>query len=72
MVKKIKAGKLVEAETKKPEGHEFIKTGIPGLDSLFEYGIPKNTSSLIAGGTGSGKTLLCLQILINAAKEGKK
>jgi len=57
---------------KKVQGKEFIKTGIEGLDALFTDGIPKRTSVLVAGGAGSGKTLLCLQILLNAAKSGKK
>ncbi len=54
------------------EAREYFKTGIPGLDSLFKEGIPKNSSILVAGGAGSGKTILCLQILKNAAKDGKK
>ena len=51
---------------------EYIKTGISGLDNLFEKGIPKNSSIILAGGAGSGKTIMGLQILNNAAKEGKK
>jgi circadian clock protein KaiC len=49
-----------------------IKTGIPGFDALFTKGIPRGCSVLVAGGAGSGKTILCLQTLINKAKEGKK
>ncbi len=51
---------------------EWIKTGIPGFDELFEKGIPKGTSTLIAGGAGSGKTIMCLQILKNAALKNEK
>ncbi len=51
---------------------EYIKTSIKGLDDLFEHGMPKGASILVAGGAGSGKTILCLQILTNAAREGKK
>ncbi len=57
---------------KKPEVPEFFKTGITGLDGLFKEGIPANSSVLVAGGAGSGKTLLTLQMLYNAAKAGKK
>ena len=46
-------------------------TGIPGLDKLFEKGIPKGASVIIAGGTGSGKTILGLQILAHHARQGK-
>jgi len=42
------------------------------LDGLVEEGIPKGSSVLIAGGAGSGKTIMCLQILYNAAKKGEK
>lgn len=51
---------------------EFVKTGILGFDALLDQGIPKGTSVLIAGGTGTGKTIFCLQTLFNAAKNGKK
>lgn len=52
--------------------NEWVKTGILGLDNLFEKGIPKGTSTLIAGGAGSGKTIMCLQILNNAARNNEK
>src|SRR3989338_3615297 len=38
----------------------FVNTGIPGFDQLLEEGIPKNSSLLVAGGTGTGKTIFCL------------
>ena len=50
---------------------EFIKTGIPGFDKLFTHGIPKGSTVLIAGGTGSGKTNFCLQMLAHQAKKGE-
>lgn len=59
-------------DKKKKISEEYIKTGIPGFDELFENGIPKGTSCLIAGGPGSGKTIFCLQILNHAASEGEK
>jgi KaiC/GvpD/RAD55 family RecA-like ATPase len=51
---------------------EYLTTGIEGFDNLFEHGVPKGAAVLISGGAGSGKTLLCLQILYNAVKKGKK
>ncbi len=51
---------------------EHIKTGIRGFDRLFEKGIPEKSAVLVAGGAGSGKTIMGLQILHNAAREGKK
>jgi KaiC/GvpD/RAD55 family RecA-like ATPase len=51
-------------------GHFF--SGITGFDSLLVSGIPEGSSVIIAGGAGSGKTIFCLQTLVNKAKEGKK
>lgn len=50
----------------------FVLTGIPGFDALLDQGIPKGTSVLVAGGTGTGKTIFLLQTLFNNAKNGGK
>lgn len=42
---------------------ERISTGVPGLDSLIEGGIPTGSTVMIAGKSGSGKTILCAQFL---------
>lgn len=52
--------------------HEFVKTGIRGFDELMDRGIPKGAATLICGGPGSGKTIMGLQILNNAALKGEK
>ena len=82
MVKKSKAKarprkKVSPKRSSKPAAagrkpRDYVKTGITGLDQLFEKGIPKNSNILVAGGAGSGKTIMCLQILNNAVKDGKK
>jgi KaiC/GvpD/RAD55 family RecA-like ATPase len=51
---------------------EYVKTGVAGFDDLFKHGIPKGSTVLIAGGTGSGKTNFCLQMLAIQASKGKK
>ena len=56
----------------KTENKKFIETGIPGFDSLFEHGIPKGSTVMVAGGTGSGKTNFCLQLLAHHAAKGNK
>jgi KaiC/GvpD/RAD55 family RecA-like ATPase len=66
-----KRAKSLEKKAREKK-RDYMKTGIKGLDELFEHGIPKGVSVLVAGGTGSGKTILCLQILANAAREGRK
>ncbi|HIH10855.1 TPA: AAA family ATPase [Candidatus Woesearchaeota archaeon] len=61
-----------EKHQKEVRADEFIKTGIPGFDELFEHGIPRGNSVIIAGGAGSGKTIFCLQTLFKHASEGEK
>jgi len=49
---------------------ERIETGISGLDNLLFGGLPINNQVLIAGGPGTGKTLMSFEILYNCAKRG--
>ncbi|MDP7180424.1 MAG: gas vesicle protein GvpD [Candidatus Woesearchaeota archaeon] len=55
---------------KKEKAH--ILTGVPGFDDLFDKGVPKGYAVLVAGGAGSGKTILCLQTLNYHASRGEK
>jgi KaiC/GvpD/RAD55 family RecA-like ATPase len=51
----------------------FLKTEVTGFDELFEDGgIPKGNSILIAGGPGTGKSILCRHICYNLVSKGKK
>src|SRR5215213_10221072 len=45
-------------------------TGVPGLDILTLGGIPEGRSTLIAGRSGTGKTVVGLQIATNLARQG--
>jgi circadian clock protein KaiC len=47
-------------------------TGVPGFDKLFEKGVPKGNTIIMAGGAGSGKTIFCLQTLAYHATKGEK
>ena len=65
--------KAVNKDKKKgKKSREYIYTGIEGFDALLHQGIPKNASIVVAGGAGSGKTIMCLQIIKNAIDEGKR
>ena len=60
-----------EIAKKKPETAS-VKTGIAGLDALLTEGIPRGSSVLVAGGAGSGKTVLGLQMAAYHASHGDK
>ena len=51
---------------------ERKKTGIAGLDTALDGGIPKGHVVLISGTTGSGKTLSCMQFLEEGIRSGEK
>src|SRR3989338_8620980 len=48
-----------------------LKTGVPGLDSLVNGGIPENSLVLLTGSTGTGKTTLAMQFLIEGIRHGE-
>jgi circadian clock protein KaiC len=56
-------------KTKAPRQSSLPKcpTGIKGFDEITEGGLPKDRITLIGGGTGSGKTLLGIDFIINGA-----
>ena len=56
---------------KKPEFGKFMNSGIKGFDKLFTRGIPRNSSIIVEGGPGSGKTIFCLQTAMNACERGE-
>lgn len=47
---------------------ERIKTGVPGLDKILKGGLRKNSSILVTGAPGTGKTIMALQFIYNGAK----
>ena len=42
-----------------------ISTGVPGLDDIMEGGFRINTVNLIGGGAGCGKSIFCMQFLVD-------
>ncbi|RMF97252.1 MAG: hypothetical protein D6734_02555 [Candidatus Schekmanbacteria bacterium] len=46
---------------------ELLKSGIPGLDEIFQGGIPRENCLLAEGPAGSGKTTFGLQFIYNGA-----
>jgi len=48
---------------------ERVPTGIEGLDELLEGGFPRRRTVLVAGATGTGKTIFCSQFIYKGAVE---
>lgn len=44
------------------------RTGIAGFDEITHGGLPHGRATLLAGGPGSGKTIMALQSLVNGAR----
>jgi circadian clock protein KaiC len=51
---------------------ENLPSGVKELDQLFNGGVQRGTSTLIAGPTGCGKSTLCTQFVLQAAKRNEK
>ena len=58
-----------QIRSKKKETINIVKTGIPGFDLFLSSGLKKNSSVLISGPPGSGKTTFGLQYIYSGAKE---
>src|SRR6476660_2765995 len=54
------------------KGVEKLATGVPGLETITHGGIPKGRTTLIAGTSGTCKSVLGLQMLCNLAHAGHK
>jgi KaiC/GvpD/RAD55 family RecA-like ATPase len=48
---------------------DTTKTGIDGLDDILNGGIVSNSTTLVSGNPGAGKSILCLQFIYNGVKE---
>ena len=50
---------------------ERVNTGIPGLDEMIEQGFWRGSTTLVAGPTGSGKTIIGLHFIREGVKRGE-
>jgi circadian clock protein KaiC len=48
-----------------------VATGVPGLDALLRGGLPRTSTTIVEGGTGTGKTLVGLHFLLEGAQRGE-
>jgi circadian clock protein KaiC len=49
-----------------------VSTGVEGLDDILEGGFPQGHLYLLEGGTGTGKTTIGLQFLLEGARLGER
>lgn len=50
---------------------EHISTGLKDLDAMIDGGLPRGTSTMVAGGAGTGKTLIGLHFITAGAAAGE-
>jgi circadian clock protein KaiC len=50
----------------------YFATGIAALDMVLGGGFPVQSTTIVSGEPGTGKTILMLQILFHLARQGKK
>ena len=58
------------ARSDRVKGERRLTTGVPGFDVLLSGGIPEGDSMLLAGPTGSGKSVLACQFVAEGLSHG--
>jgi circadian clock protein KaiC len=73
MPRKDTDGALRSAATNAEEGNQSLlsRSGIVGLDAVLHGGFPVGRTTIVAGGSGGGKTVLATQYLVNGALQGE-
>lgn len=69
---KLKDPKMRSETSAKHEFHaakDRAHIGIPGLDDVMEGGFRRNTVNLVGGGAGSGKSIFCMQFLVEGIRQ---
>lgn len=64
--------RLVASEHNTAFDQTAVKSGIAELDAIFGGGIPRGSSTLIIGPTGSGKSSIAMQYAITSAERGER
>ncbi|MEO8069139.1 MAG: ATPase domain-containing protein [Flavobacteriales bacterium] len=52
-------------------GGRRLSTGIPDLDKMMGGGIPEGDSIMVAGASGTGKSILCTQFIAEGLRQGE-
>lgn len=68
----ISKEKLVKKTSKiSKKKSERVSTGIKNFDSLIETGFPKNSTNVVVGASGSGKSIFVTQYLMEGLRKGE-
>ncbi|MGI4800466.1 MAG: RAD55 family ATPase, partial [Janthinobacterium lividum] len=59
------------AQSDRIKGERRLTTGVPGFDALLNGGIPEGDSLLLAGPSGSGKSVLASQFVAEGLSRGE-
>ncbi|MFH0862252.1 MAG: ATPase domain-containing protein [Candidatus Altiarchaeota archaeon] len=51
---------------------ERVSTGVDGLDEMMHGGLLPGRSYLVTGGPGAGKTIMCMQYLMDGVKKNER
>jgi len=70
MVKKSVKAKSSGCKISK-DSSKRVSSGIKNLNSIIEGGFEKNSTNLVVGGSGSGKSIFALQFLMEGIKKGE-
>ena len=63
--------KKEQRQTSSKPNEERISSGITGFDKLINGGFTKNSTNMLVGGSGSGKTIFSTQFLYEGLKKGE-
>ena len=70
-MKKRRKVKVKKTTQRKIGKVERVSTGIKNFDSLIEGGFEKNSTNLLVGSSGAGKSIFAMQFLIEGIKNGE-
>ncbi len=62
----------VPSKKKKPKKLGRVPTGIENLDGLINGGFEQNSTNIVVGSSGSGKSIFAMQFLVEGLRKGEK
>jgi circadian clock protein KaiC len=66
---KIKTARRPRAQVARAQLSNKVPTGITGFDQITGGGLPRDRTTLLVGGPGSGKTIFAVKFLVHGAQD---